>query len=398
MSEDPKEVTEGRKILSKLEDGPWPSYVKEANKTRYHVKLYGASLYLKRDLWTTGGYVSVPGVPTGILMRVTSRPDIGESANVVRIYMPSANFITSKMLRAMADFADKYGVGMVHAITTGDDIEIPGIPKEQIKDFATEFRQLSGTDVGSTGDAFRNTTCCVGPTLCEYANLDSPKMRDDFYEKFSDYAKYPTFPHKLKLKISACPLDCARATQKGDIAVVGSWVGGPRIDQGGVKALVETARKAIVDSCPTGALHLRNGRLETTDEDCVQCMECVKLSQGTIMPGERKRLLVYVGGKLRGKKGPFTSKLLAVLDSEEQVFSLIDKIANVYADNAARKERLGDLIMRIGMRRFLQLMDLEVKPFQVVDLRTNIFYSVDEKFRKKAVHELANSVEAEGHD
>jgi sulfite reductase alpha subunit len=395
MSEEPKEVTEGRKILSKLEDGPWPSYVKEANKTKYHMKLYGASLYLKRDLWTTGGYVSVPGVPTGILMRVTSRPDIGESANVVRIYMPAANFVTSKMLRVMADFADKYGVGMVHAITTGDDFEIPGIPKERIRDFADEFRQSSGTDVGSTGDAFRSTTCCVGPTLCEYANFDSLKMRDDFYEKFGDYGKYPTFPHKLKLKISGCPLDCARATQKGDIAVVGSWVGGPHIDQGEMRALDETARKAIVDCCPTGALYMRNHRLEVDEKDCTQCMECIRLSKGAIMPGEKKRLLVYVGGKLRGKKGPFSSKLLAVLDSEEQVFNLLEKIVNVYADNAARKERLGDLIIRIGMRRYTQLMDLEVKPSQVSELRTNIFYGVDEKFRTKVVHELAKSVEGD---
>ncbi|MEM0130015.1 MAG: hypothetical protein QXW75_00980, partial [Thermoplasmatales archaeon] len=127
MTELPEEVVKGRKILEDLKRGSWPNFVKEAQKTRYPVDLYGASLALKRDLFTTGGYVSVPGAPTGILMRVTSRPDIGESANIVRVLIPSGNFVTSDMLDKLCELADKYGVGLIHAISTGEDIEIPGI-------------------------------------------------------------------------------------------------------------------------------------------------------------------------------------------------------------------------------------------------------------------------------
>ena len=392
MTEELKEVVEGNKILDELEKGPWPSHVKEVRKTRYPVKMYGASLYAKRDFWTTGGYVSVPGVPTGILMRVTSRPDIGESANVVRVYIPSGQFLSSRMLNNLADFADKYGVGMVHAITTSADMELPGIPKERIKEFAADFRANSGMDVGSTGDAFRNTTCCVGPALCEYANIDSLKTRDDFYGEFFDYAKFPTMPHKIKLKISACPLDCARATQKGDVAVVGSWVGGPEVDPASMGALSAEEKRGLVDSCPTGALSLDDGGIGVKGEDCIQCMQCIKMSRGALTPGLKKVYQVLVGGKLRGKKGPFTAKLVADLDTEEEVFAMIHKLADVYSDQAARKERLGDLIMRIGMKNFLGLMGIVPDSKQVKDLRTNIFYGVSAEARKKATEELNAAV------
>lgn len=392
QEEEPKDVVEGNKLLDELEKGPWPSHVKETRKTKYPSKLYAASMYSKRDFWTTGGYVSVPGVPTGILMRVTSRPSIGESANVVRVYIPSGNFLTSELLRKLSDFADKYGVGMLHAITTGENVEIPGIPKDKIKEFAVEFRQLSGTDVGSTGDAFRNTTTCVGSALCEYANFDAMKMRDDFYEKFFDYAKYPTFPHKMKFKISGCPLDCARATQKGDIAVVGAWEGGPEIDQKLFKELREEAKQAIVESCPTKALSLKNGELSVKGEDCIQCMECIKLSRGGLMPGKPKKYFIYVGGKLRGKKGPFGSKLLAIVETQEEVFSLIEKIVNTFVDNAARKERLGDLITRVGMKKFILMLGMEPKPYHSSELRRNVFYGVTKEEKAKELHELKQVV------
>lgn len=391
---DPEEVVKGLEIIKELKKGPWPSYIAETEKTKYPLKLYAASLYLKRDLWTTGGYVSVPGVPTGILMRVTSRPDIGESANVVRIYLPSGNFVTSNMLRKLADFADKYGVSMLHAITTSEDFEIPGIPKERIREFVAEFRE-SGMEVGSTGDAFRNTTTCVGPALCEYAAFDAPKFRDDFYDRFNDYAKYPTFPHKMKLKVSACPLDCARATQKGDIALVGSWEGSPRILREKIQKLSKKELEAIAKSCPTGAISLRGNDINIDGQLCNQCMKCIVMSGGALLPGEKKKFLLYVGGKLRGKKGPFTAKLVERLDDPYQAFDIIDKIIEVYIENAARKERLGDMIFRIGMKNFLNLIGREGGVHNVRDLRTNIFYKVTEDEKERMLKDLKESLGGE---
>ena len=382
MVEVPIEVKKGREILEEIKKGDWPNFVKEAEKTRYPVDLYGASLYLKRDLFTTGGYVSVPGAPTGILMRVTSRPDIGESTNVVRVLIPSGNFLTCDMLEGYCDFADKYGVGMVHALSTGEDIEIPGIPKEKIKDFFNDFR-AAGFEIGSTGDAFRNVTTCVGSTLCEYSQYDTMKARDDFYDRFNDYAKYPTFPHKVKVKYSGCPLDCSRSTQKGCISIVGTWEGAPEVRKEYLKNLSKEQIDEVVHSCPTLAISRVDGGVDIKGEDCIQCMECVKKGHGAFMPGKKMKLNVSVGAKLRGKKGPLSAKLLDRVDTVNESMDLVEKVVDVFQDHAARKERLGDLIFRVGMKGFLDLMKMPAKPMQVKDLRTNIFYGVSEEERIK---------------
>lgn len=397
MSEVPEEVVKGRKILEGIKEGDWPNFVKEAEKTDYPIDLYAASLHLKRDLFTTGGYVSVPGAPTGILMRVTSRPDIGENANVVRILLPSGNFVTSDMLDKLSDFADKFGVRMLHAITTGNNVEIPGIPKEKIKEFVTEFREAD-MEIGSTGDAFRSTTSCVGKALCEYANMNTLGFRDAFYDRYNDYAKYPTFPHKMKLKLAGCPIDCARATQKADIGVVGTWAGAPIVDNEKIKGLSSVEIENIVKSCPTEAITSSGNKIDIKGEDCIQCMKCLRKANGIIRPGDDKRFLVYVGGKLRGKKGPLSAKLLTRLKTEDEVMDLLEKIVDVFAEHAARKERIGDLIFRIGMKGFLDLMEMKPQALNVKDLRTNVFYGVTDEERESMPVELDKIVGGEKHD
>lgn len=388
MTEEPEEVVKGREIIKEIEKGKWPNFLTEAKKTRYPVDLYGASLHLKRDLFTTGGYVSVPGAPTGILMRVSSRLDIGESTNVVRVLIPSGNFIPSDMMEKFCDFADEYGVGMLHAISTGHNVEIPGIPKEKIREFVTKFRE-AGFEIGSTGDAFRNTTSCVGKTLCEYANMDTMKMRDDFYDRFNDYAMYPTFPYKMKVKISGCPLDCDRATQKADIGIVGAWKGAPEVDNESLKKLDRSKIDDIIRSCPTLAISPENGGISIKGEDCTQCMLCIRKGEGTIAPGKEKNYLIYVGGKLRGKRGPLSSKLLTRVDTIDGAMDQIEKLVDVFTEHAARKERLGDLIFRVGMEEFLKLLGMEPRPLNIKDLRTNVFYPVTAEERREMPETLS---------
>lgn len=388
MEEIPEEVKKGREILAEIRKGPWPNFLREAEKTRYPVDLYGASLHLKRDLFTTGGYVSVPGAPTGILMRVTSRPDIGESTNVVRVVIPSGNFLTSEMMDKISDFADRYGVGMVHALSTGQNVEIPGIPKEKIRDFVVEFRE-AGLEIGSTGDAFRSTTTCIGSVLCEYANMDTLEARDNFYDRFNDYAMYPTFPHKVKVKISGCPLDCGRTTQKADIGIVGAWKGAPSVDNEKIRELGSEKIEEVVKSCPTLAIDKVSDGISIRGEDCIQCMHCLRKAEGAIAPGKEKQFLIYVGGKLRGKKGPLASKLLTRVDTMDEAMDLLEKIVEAFTEHAARKERIGDLIFRIGLKGFMDLLKMKPQPMNVRDLRTNIFYPVSEEEREKIPLEIS---------
>ncbi|MEM1725217.1 MAG: hypothetical protein QXW71_05565, partial [Thermoplasmata archaeon] len=79
----------------------------------------------------------------------------------------------------------------------------------------------------------------------------------------------------------------------------------------------------------------------------------------------------------------------------EEVFELIEKIVNVYVENAARKERLGDMIFRIGMKNFINAIGLKGESYNVKDLRNNIFYKVSEEDKTKMLDELNKSVGGE---
>ena len=53
---------------------------------------------------------------------------------------------------------------------------------------------------------------------------------------------------------------------------------------------------------------------------------------------------------------------------------LIDKIWDWWDENAKMRERLGELISRVGMRVFLKAIGLEPAPQMVREPRTNPYY------------------------
>ncbi|MEG0152274.1 MAG: NAD(P)/FAD-dependent oxidoreductase [Niameybacter sp.] len=66
--------------------------------------------------------------------------------------------------------------------------------------------------------------------------------------------------------------------------------------------------------------------------------------------GVTKGWRVYVGGK--GGARPRLGDLFVPLIEEEKLFSLVEKIVDVYAQNGQGHERLGDYIDRVGLEVF----------------------------------------------
>ena len=73
--------------------------------------------------------------------------------------------------------------------------------------------------------------------------------------------------------------------------------------------------------------------------------------------GGGKGWMVYVGGK--GGMKPRIGDRIALCVKEEKIFDLVEKIINVYGDNATGRERLGDYIDRIGLEEFKQQIDID---------------------------------------
>ena len=72
--------------------------------------------------------------------------------------------------------------------------------------------------------------------------------------------------------------------------------------------------------------------------------------------GGGKGWMFYVGGK--GGAKPRIADRIALCVSEENAYKLIEKVIQIYEENATNKERLGDYIDRVGLDAFKEQINL----------------------------------------
>ena len=72
--------------------------------------------------------------------------------------------------------------------------------------------------------------------------------------------------------------------------------------------------------------------------------------------GSGKGWMCYIGGK--GGAKPRIADRIALCVSEENIYDLIEKVIEIYSENATNKERLGDYIDRIGLDEFKEQIDI----------------------------------------
>jgi len=367
-------------MMDAVAQGPWPSHVNELKQTKYPVRMYEEALQKRTTQWGYGGYVSLPGVAAGVLVRASARPEITKGSNFLRIMDPCGNFFKADAMRQLCDIADKYAYGLLHLLSTGGDLEMLGIPTENLKPAVEEITRI-GFDVGSTGDDYRTSEECIGPAKCDLALYDTLGFRYAWYQRFLDDVQYPRFPHKVKCKFSACPNDCVRGGQKADIFVCGVFKDLPKIDQAKVAAWVKGGGDigTVCTRCPGGCLKWDAVQGLSIDGDsCFRCMYCINKIPG-VRPGDDRGMAILVGGKMRGKYGPMLAKVLVPFMKAEppdyrEVFDFIERLTEVYDANARKKERIGDFLLRIGMDEFFRLVGVGPSPQLFAQPRTNLFY------------------------
>jgi dissimilatory sulfite reductase alpha subunit len=367
-------------MMDAVAQGPWPSHTSELKKTKYPVQMYEEALQKRATQWGYGGYVSLPGVAAGVLVRASARPEITKGSNFLRIMDPCGNFFKADAMRGLCDIADKYAYGLLHLLSTGGDLEMLGIPTENLKPAVDEITKL-GFDVGSTGDDYRTSEECIGPAKCDLTLYDTLGFRYAWYQRFLDDIQYPRFPHKVKCKFAGCPNDCVRGGQKADVFVSGVFRDLPKIDHPKVAAWVKGGGDIgqVCTRCPGGCMQWDGARGLSIDGDsCFRCMYCINKIPG-VRPGGDRGVAILVGGKMRGKYGPMLAKVLVPFMKAEppdykEVFDFIERLTEVYDANARKKERLGDFLLRIGINEFFQMVGVPPSPQLFSQPRTNLFY------------------------
>lgn len=366
--------------MDELSEGPWPSHTKELKRTRYPIMMYEEAIKEKYTQWGHGGMSHVPGLGSGAISRKSRRPDIITHSHLIRVLGTPGNFYKTSTFRKICEIADKYGDGSLHVLTTNSNIEICGLMSNEDMEALTRELNAIGYDVGSAGDAIRNIPDCMGPALCEFALIDTPRLKHFLTKYYIEDIQYPRFGYKIKTKMSDCPNECGKALLHGDIGIIGVFKDVPKVDNERLGAWVERDGNItwVSEHCPTDAMRWDGTKLEIDGDRCVRCMYCINRVPA-IKPGDDRGAAITAGGKMKGKLGPMKGKVIfpfvkVTPPDYKELVQVYDKLCEVFDENGKKKERIGDMIQRMGFDKFLELCEAEPTAMNFSIPRTNTFY------------------------
>jgi len=375
--------------LDELEKGPWPSYVKEMKRAAKKspaaqdlLEVQELSFDDKVTHWKHGGIVGVTGYGGGVIGRYSDVPDKFpniESFHTLRVNHPAGWFYSTKALRSICDVWEKFGSGLTNLHGSTGDIILLGTTTANLQPCFNALTD-AGFDLGGSGSALRTPTACVGPARCEWTNINTLDMVHNLTMSFQDEIHRPRWPYKFKIKISGCPNDCVAAIARADFTIIGTWKDSLKIDQKAVKQYSEKGydiKTLVVDKCPTQALQWdeKAKELHVTPSECVRCMHCINKMTKAIRPGDDKGATILIGGKAPIVKGAMLSFVLVPFMKADppytEIKDLLGKIWEWWDEYGRPRERVGELIERMGMRVFLKAVGLKPMPQMIKAPRTN---------------------------
>ena len=382
-------MAEEKKMTDEMEKGPWPSYIKEMKRAAKKspaakdlIEVQELSFKDKVTHWKHGGIVGVQGYGGGVIGRYTDRPDLFpnvESFHTLRVNHPAGWFYTTKALRKVCDIWEKHGSGLTNMHGSTGDIILLGTTTPHLQPCFDDLTEV-GFDLGGSGSALRTPAACVGPARCEWTNINTLDMVHNLTMEFQDEIHRPRWPYKFKIKISGCPNDCVAAIARADFTIIGTWRDSLKIDEKAVKEYAKSGfdiKSLVVDKCPTNALEWdeKTQNLKLKAQDCVRCMHCINKMTKALRPGDEKGATILIGAKAPIVKGAMLSSVIVPFMKMEppytEVKDLLRKIWEWWDDVGKPRERVGELIERMGMRVFLKAVGLKPVPQMIKAPRTN---------------------------
>jgi len=176
---------------------------------------------------------------------------------------------------------------------------------------------------------------------------------------------------------------------RSDLAIIGTWRDDIQVKQDAVREYYASGmniEEEVVRRCPGHALTWDNARQELIihNEDCVRCMHCINVMPKALKPGKTKGATLLIGGKATILRSAFMGWVLVPFMTMEPPYTeltdLIVKIFDWWDENAKTRERIGELIYRVGMPKMLKDIGLKPVPQMVRYPRANpyIYWSPEE--------------------
>jgi dissimilatory sulfite reductase alpha subunit len=393
MADDGKRKTE---LLDQLESGPWPSFVKEIKKAGETnpvcEDLLGqleVSYKQKVGHWKHGGIVGVLGYGGGVIGRYSDIPEEFPKVahfHTMRINQPSGWFYTSSALRTLCDIWERHGSGLTNMHGSTGDIIFLGTKTDELEPTFKELTE-AGFDLGGSGSCMRTPSCCVGQARCEWACYDTMGVCNQITHDYQDELHRPPFPYKFKAKFSGCPNDCVASIARADLSVIGTWKDAIQQDDAAVAAYAGKLdiQRDVCNRCPSKCMSWDGKKLAIDNSECVHCMHCINVMPKALRPGKEKGAVLLLGSKAPIVQGALLSSVLVPFVSAEELLEtmkeLIRRIWEFWDEYGNNRERVGELIQRVGMPGFLDAIGLDPVPEMISAPRDNpyIFFKAEDK-------------------
>jgi sulfite reductase alpha subunit len=386
-SSDDSKVQPETPLLQELENGPWPSFVKEI-KSAAETNEMSADLLQQLELsykekqghWKHGGIVGVRGYGGGVIGRYSDLPDQFPKVrhfHTVRVNQPAGWFYSSDAIRTICDIWESHGSGLTNMHGATGDIILLGTTSEELE---PTFNALTaaGFDLGGSGSAMRTPSCCVGEGRCEWSCYDTMKLSYDLTQAYQDEMHRPAFPYKFKIKCSGCPNDCVASSARSDLAVIGTWKDEIQQDDEAVAEYAASGvdiQQDVCDHCPTRAMSWDGKHLTIRNEDCVHCMHCINVLHKALRPGKEQGAVILVGAKAPIVQGALLASVLVPFVPKEELLEtiqeLVSRIWDFWGEYGNNRERVGEMIQRVGLANFLDGIGLDPVPQMVSAPRDN---------------------------
>jgi sulfite reductase alpha subunit len=386
------------KLLDELESGPWPSFVteiKKAAKTNPVCEDLLGQLELSYEErvghWKHGGIVGVLGYGGGVIGRYSDVPEKFPNVahfHTMRINQPSGWFYTSDSLRTLCDIWDRHGSGLTNMHGSTGDIVFLGTKTDELEPCFKELTE-AGFDLGGSGSCMRTPSACVGKARCEWSCYDTMKMCHDVTMAYQDELHRPPFPYKFKFKFAGCPNDCVASIARADLSVIGTWKDDIRQDDAAVAEYANSGKldiqKDVCDRCPTKCMDWDGSKLTINNRECVHCMHCINVMPKALRPGTETGAVLLLGAKAPIVQGALLSSVLVPFVAEEELYETIEELTSrvweFWDEHGMNRERVGELIQRVGMSNFLDAIGLDPVPEMISAPRDNpyIFFQEEEE-------------------
>jgi len=387
-------------LIDQLESGPWPSFIKDIKRMAKTNKMSEDILGLlersyndKRTHWKHGGIVGVMGYGGGIIGRYSDCPEDFPNVShfhTVRINQPSGWFYTSSALRYLCDLWEKNGSGLTNMHGSTGDIVLMGTTTDKLEGIFTDLSE-HGWDLGGSGSDVRTPSCCNGMARCEFACIDTMAICHDLTNEYQDELHRPAFPYKFKIKVSGCPNDCVASIARSDCSIIGTWRDAIQQDDAAVAEYAKGGKVDIaahvVDKCPTGCMSWDGSKLSIDNKNCNRCMHCINVMPKALRPGKDKGATILMGAKAPIVYGALLSSVIVPFMKMEAPYEEFkEMIANIWEfwdENGEARERIGEMIVRIGKGNFIEEVGLEPIPEMICEPRSNPYIFYEEFFEEE---------------